>query len=117
MDISNRGIILSENVDIEWLRSLNPQYFNDYIKFVIDVDNNRICVGMEIHRDCEITLGSSLTSIYGGNLYFDGHIVYESTLNIPHNISQKGFRGNPRIIVDPETTEMLDVILKSWINL
>jgi len=117
MEISSRGIILTDNVNIDWLKALTPQYFSDYIKFVIDVETTRVCVGMEIHRDCEVSFDTNLDNLYGGNLYFDGHIIYESTLNVSKNKEKKGFRGNPRIITDEKDIEMLNAILFSWIEL
>lgn len=117
MNINDRGIILTDNVDIDWLKKLEPQFFPDYIKFVINPESNRVCVGMEVHRDCEVNMGN-IDDLYGGNIFFENsEVIYESTLNISHNKSIRKFRGNPRIINDEETVQMLDAILKSWINL
>ena len=33
MKIDPRGVLLTEKVDVEWLKKLTPQYFKDFIKF------------------------------------------------------------------------------------
>ena len=31
-----RGIILTDNVDLDWINSLTPRFHSDYVKFVVD---------------------------------------------------------------------------------
>ena len=42
-----RGIILTDNVDLDWLNSLSPRFHSDYVKFVVDTATNRVVIGME----------------------------------------------------------------------
>lgn len=68
--------------------------------------------------------------IDGGNIYFDGSIIYTSTLNIAKNLEywekkhpagllkkKIPFQGNPRIITDDELIEIIDATLFSWIEM
>lgn len=119
-NIPMQGIVLTDNVNMEWIKSLEPQYNPGFCKFVINIDSNRIAVGMDYHRDAETLLSNTgIEPLYGGNLFFDGTVVYESTLNQDRNVKSKWFKkhpGNPRIITDPEVVEMLNSRLHSWID-
>ncbi len=108
---------MTDNVDLDWLRSITPRIHPDYCKFTINKATNKVCVGMDIHRDCEVNMGDE-SELLGGNIYFDdGHIVYESTLNIPRNLKSRNFRGNPRIVTDPDIIAEIDSVLKARVEL
>lgn len=112
----HRGILLTDNVDLEWLKQIEPRYFPDYVKFTIDKNTNKICVGMEVHKDCELCDAGKTDGIYGGNIYFDdGHIVYSSTLNVDKNLKNGQRPENMRIIEDEPTIEVIDSVLKAWV--
>ena len=57
-----RGIILTDNVDLNWVNSLTPRYHKEYVKFVVDVANNKVVIGMDVHADAEILLGTDSSS-------------------------------------------------------
>ena len=119
---SDRGIILTDNVNLEWLRELTPMFHPNFVKFVINKENNKVAVGMNVHKDAQILLGAnSEENIYGGNIFLkDGSIVYESTLNVDKNIKSKWFKkhpGNPRIITDPELIAEINSVLLAWVEL
>lgn len=130
MIVPRQGIILTDTVDLAWLKSLEPQFYEDFIKFVVDTNTTRVCVGMDIHRDCAVLDGINVIdpdnsdNLYGGNIFFeDGHIEYSSPLNVSKNIKnhsegvlRKKFRGNPRIISDKDDIEMINNLLKPWIK-
>ena len=118
-----RGIVLTDNVDLDFLKAIKPRYNEDFCKFTIHKAQNRVCVGMDIHAQCDLNNGEE-AEIYGGNIFFeDGHIEYESTLNIYHNIRSKFYKThrkeypNPRIILDPELIEEINACLLAWISL
>lgn len=130
------GVLLTDNVDMEWLKNLTPRYHPDMCKFVINTETTRVAVGMDVHADAEMLLenGKGAADLLGGNIFFeDGHIEYESTLNIPLNLDLKkrgkprGFAklfrrkedssANPRVITDKDTIEQMNAILFSWIKL
>ena len=88
-----RGIILTDNVDLDWLNSLTPRFHSDYVKFVVDTKTNRVVVGMDVHADAQALLGAEENTLYGGNIYKDGTIVYSSTLNVDKSLSAEKKTG------------------------
>ena len=114
-----RGILLTDVVDMDWLRSVLPRFYNDYIKFVVDFDARQLYVGMDFHADCvpgDIGPEERNRRFRGGNLYFsDGSVVYESTLNVAGNVALGGTYDDIRIVEDAETIARIDAILHSWV--
>ena len=45
-----RGMILTDNVDLHFLASIEPRYSEDFCKFVIHKAQNKVCVGAENTR-------------------------------------------------------------------
>ena len=127
MNIDRNGLLLTEKVDMDFLKNLTPQFFKEdnYIKFVIDATNNNVVVGMEIHSDCldllasnrDYSLNFNDSDIWGGNLYYDGTIVWTSTLNNSKNIKLREWGSSPREITNLEVISRLTDILKSKIDL
>lgn len=114
-----KGILLTDTVDMDWLCSVTPRFYNDYIKFVVDFEANQLYVGMDFHADCvpgNITAEERNRRFRGGNLYFsDGHVVYESTLNIAGNVALGGTYDDIRIVVDAATIARIDAVLQKWV--
>lgn len=125
MEIDRNGLLLTERVDIDFLKNLTPQFFfeESYIKFVIDGTNNNVVVGMEIHRDCldilaqnrEYSLNFDESDVWGGNLYFDGTIKWTSSLNNVKNIKLREWGSSPREISNEDVINRLTDILKEKI--
>lgn len=127
-----RGVILTDNVDLNWVNSLTPRYHKEYVKFVVDTKNNKVVIGMDVHADAEMILDAPKEYLYGGNIYSDGHIVYQSTLNVDKNLKikkekKKGLFGlfskkenatdNMRIITDKDTIDYINATLLAWVKL
>ena len=114
------GILLTDNVDLSWVQSVTPQYHKQFCKFIVDTKANKVVLGMDVHADGTHYTGyENIDYIYGGNIFFnDGHIVYESTLNIDKNLNSKNPNfDDPRIIIDSELIEMINATLLSWVKL
>ena len=125
MDIDSRGILLTKQVDLDWLKQQEPQFFQEYIKFIIDINSREVCVGMKVHRDgCSMLSNPRATkveyidnSVYGGNLFYEASsVVWESGLNMRYNIKNKTLGKNPRILVDDKFIEELEGILRMWVE-
>lgn len=115
-EVDSRGVMLTDNVDMEWLKTVTPRYYDEYIKFVVNVDTNRVHIGMDIHADC-VGPGEDPAPYYGGNIFFeDGHIEYESTLNIQKNMELGDFAGNPRVIRNADMIERMNAVLFAWVS-
>ena len=124
-----RGIILTDNVDLDWLNSLTPRFHSDYVKFVVDTKTNRVVVGMDVHADAQALLGAEENTLYGGNIYKDGTIVYSSTLNVDKSLSAKKKTGlfqrlfhseksdNPRIVTNKDLIDEINAVLFAWVKL
>lgn len=123
------GVVLTDNVNLQWLNKLTPRYHDNFVKFVVNTETNKVAVGMDIHADAKRILGNDDTVLYGGNIYTDGHIEYQSTLNVEkvlslqknQSILRKLFRKNnkefnPRIITDREMIDNINAVLKAWIK-
>lgn len=116
-EVGKLGIILDDNVDMGWLKSLIPRHFEDYVKFVVNPKTNQICVGMQVHRNCDPAMGGE-EELLGGNIFFaDSHIEYESTLNVQRNLAAGVWGETPRVIVDDNLIQQVDNVLKAWVIL
>lgn len=110
-----RGIILNNNVGLEDLKAFKPRFFPDFIKFVINPKLNKVNIGMAVHAACLPEMGDK-EDLIGGNIFFDdGHVVWESTLNI--NKGKDHDPNNRRIVIDKESIEQFNLILNAWVNL
>lgn len=115
-DIPRYGVLLTDNVDAEWLRSCTPRYFDDYIKFTIDPINNQIVVGMQVHRNGRALLQSEEKDLLGGNIFFDNlHIEYESGINELINEEVGTDSDDIRIVTNKDVIERIDNVLKAWV--
>lgn len=111
-------MILAKKTELAELQRIEPQYFDEMVKIVIDSKRRLIATNMEMHSDLALELyddGSDETDLYGANIYFDdGSIEWSSTINIKQNRRiQNGTFG--RIITDEETISMLTDIINEWI--
>ena len=98
---------------------MQPQFFDDMVKIVIDERRKILAVNMEMHSDLGMELyddGSDENDLYGANIYYDDHrIEWSSTLNIKQNRKiQNGTYG--RIITDEDTILRLTDIVNMWIG-
>jgi hypothetical protein len=121
MRIDPRGILLTEKVSIAWLKNLQPQYFKDFIKFDILPEEDKVFFGMQIHSHTNGLLGGSQKTremLYGGNLFYEPiKVVWESGLNLYHNNKLGATHSDLRLIEDKSTVQMLDAILRRWVEL
>jgi len=90
MDSDSPGIvILRERISQAELSRLVKRYFEDMVKFVVDVRRNVIAVGGELHADAEQVLledGSRQEDLWGANYYpgagTGGCIEFTALINI-----------------------------------
>lgn len=111
-------MILRRRVSLEEIKEMQPQYFEDMVKIVIDGKKELVAVNMEMHSDLGIELyddGSNEDDLYGANImYADHSIEWSSTLNVKQNRRiQNGTIG--RVITDEKTILWLTDIVNKWI--
>jgi hypothetical protein len=122
MIVDNRGIVLTGEVNLDFLKDFEPKHFAEYIKFVVDLETQEVAVGMQLHASN--LLSGNKEYHRGGNIFFeDGHIEYESTLNqkinleLRKNKDHKDYRVNPRIITDEGVIRTINSVLFELVKL
>ena len=107
------GVVrLTERIDPAELRRLVSAFFDDMVKYVVDVERQAIAVGGEMHVDGEQLLldtGSRQADLWGAN-YYPGRgredcIEYTSLINIRPAAGNRGME-----LVDPALRERLRAI-------
>ena len=103
------GIVVVSGGRIEpnELRRLVDLYFEDMVKYVVDVERGVAAVGGELHADAEQELladGSQQEHLWGANYYpgrgRDGCIEYTALINI-----RPAHNNRSMLIEDPELRE------------
>lgn len=89
MDVPDIVVLTSEPIAPDVLRELVSRFFEDMVKYVVDVEREVAAVGGELHADAEAVLlsgGSRQEDLWGANYYpgmgVDECIEYTSLINI-----------------------------------
>jgi hypothetical protein len=82
-------VLVTERIDSDTLRTLLDRFFEDMVKYVVDVERGVAAVGGELHADAEARLiesGSRQQDLWGANYYPglgpDACIEFTSLINI-----------------------------------
>lgn len=97
-------IVVTARIDPQELARLTSAFFEDMVKYVVDIERGVVAVGGELHADAEEVLlagGSLQADLWGANYYpgrgVDGCIEYTSLINI------RPAQGNRSMVVqDPD---------------
>jgi hypothetical protein len=103
---------LTQRIDPAELRRLVSAYFDDMVKYVVDLEQQLIAIGGEMHADAEQVLldtGSHQADLWGAN-YYPGRgredcIEYTALINIRPATGNRGME-----LLDPALREKLRVI-------
>jgi len=94
-------IVVSNRIDPKEVARLTSTFFEDMVKYVVDIERGVAAVGGELHADAEEILlagGSRQTDLWGANYYpgrgVDGCIEYTSLINI------RPAQGNRSMLVE-----------------
>lgn len=109
--------IITSPISAEHLFEIAPEFYDDMVKAVVDVDKNILAISAEFHADLEQQLiqeGSEQESLWGINLYpgveGEDFIEFDSIINISPR------RGNrSRDVENPAIRERIRNIVKSLI--
>ena len=100
-------LVVRERIDTASLRALVAGYFEDMLKYVVDVEREVAAVGGEMHADAEELLledGSSQGDLWGAN-YYPGR-GREDCIEFTALINIRPSQGNRAMLIeDPETRE------------
>jgi hypothetical protein len=101
-------VVITRRIDREDLARLVDLFFEDMVKYVVDIKRRVAAVGGELHADAEELLlhdGSSQSDLWGANYYpgrgADECIEYTSLINI------RPSQDNRSMEVEDETTRDL----------
>lgn len=93
-------LVLTGPIAADDLKVLVARFFEDMVKYVVDVDRGVAAVGGELHADAEALLledGSRQEHLWGANYYPgrgpEGCIEYTSLINI------RPSAGNPSMVI------------------
>jgi hypothetical protein len=82
-------VVLDRRIEPGLLRVLVAHWFQDMVKYVVDVERACIAIGGELHADAEQVLldaGSRQSDLWGANYYpgrgRDGCVEFTSLINI-----------------------------------
>lgn len=108
-------VILKQKITSEEFEQAREVY-NDYMKTVIDVENNLLAVGGEYHIDCEEVLvqnGSKPENLYGGGYRVStGEIEYMAMSNYKPALGRTTYE-----IMDPQIREKLKELTERFLVL
>jgi hypothetical protein len=109
--------IISERLTPQELKKIAAERFGDMVKGVVDIENNIMAVGGEMHADeeaCLLENGSRQEDLWGINLYpdesSDRFIEFDSMINIRPS---KGNRS--RDVLDQKVRMKIAEIVKKLI--
>ncbi len=105
-------LIAAEKIEQKVLKALAKKWFEDMIKYVVDVKREIIAIGGELHADAEEILiedGSRQENLWGANFYlwnkYPGRIEYTALINI------RPSQGNPGMeIMNEDIKEKIRII-------
>jgi len=92
-------IIIKDKIEIGKLKEIAKNQFGSLVKAVVDIDNELMAIGGELHADEEVLLsenGSKRENIWGINLYPEKSendwVEFDSMINIKpqYNNSSRG---------------------------
>jgi hypothetical protein len=97
-------VVLATPISPTELARLVSLYYGDMVKYVVDVEEERIALGGHMHVDAERVLlaaGSAPASLWGAK-YFPGRGP-ERCIEFTSQINVRPSRGNPSVeILDPD---------------
>jgi hypothetical protein len=108
-------IILNRKITAQEFEQAREIY-KDYIKTVVDVENNILAVGGEYHIDCEEVLiqqGSKLENLYGGGYRVSTKDVeYMAMSNYKPSLNRTTYE-----VTDPKIREIIYNLTKEYLDL
>jgi hypothetical protein len=110
--------IITESVDLVWLREMAVRRFGDMVKAVVDVEKGIMAVDAELHADEEEALlerGSVQANLWGINLYPD--VVGEDWIEFDSMINLRPSQGNRgRGVDDPKVRQKIVEIVSRLVK-
>lgn len=96
-------VIVREPIDRGVLQELVERFFEDMVKYVVDVEQEIAAVGGELHADAELVLldeGSRQEDLWGAN-YYPGRGPYEC-VEYTSLINIRPAQGNRSMVIEDQ---------------
>ena len=103
MEVPDIVVLSGEPIATEVLRTLVDRFFEDMVKYVVDVERGTVAVGGELHADAEALLletGSRQQDLWGAN-YYPG-LGPERCIEFTSLINIRPSQGNRSMEVEDE---------------
>jgi len=112
--------IVKDSINKKELIDMAKEQFGDLLKAVVDVEQEIMAVGGEMHADDEVLLiereGSKREHVWGINIYpektGDDWIEFDSVINL-----KPSFGNRSRGVDNPETQEKIRKIIEKLVSL
>ncbi len=110
-------LIITEKVDIEAIKKIAHDTFENLVKAVVDIEKGIIALGAELHSDEEAALieqGSEQKNLWGINIYPDAD--EESFIEFDSMINLRPSQGNrTRGVDNPAIRERIIAVVNKLI--
>jgi len=113
--------IVTDSISVEKLKTMSEKMFNQFVKAVIDIDQEIMGVDAELHSDIEQALleqGSQQGHLWGINIYpnkikndTDDWIEFDSMINI-----RPSWGNNSRFVEDALIRKKIINLVKKFIK-
>lgn len=109
--------LLTEQVTAQSLKEFAENWYLDFLKGCVDLENQKVAVGGDYHMEsCELltSMGGSHKNVWGFNIRYldDGSckLEFDSLVNIKPSINKD------RIVQDLETQARIEELVRKYIN-
>lgn len=110
--------VIREKITIEELKNIAKETFGELIKAVVDVEEEIMAIGGELHSDEEallLEMGSKQNNLWGINLYPDlegeDWIEFDSMINL-----RPAFGNRTRVVEDPQIRQKIIYIVNKLVG-
>ncbi|MBU0567149.1 hypothetical protein KJ693_03220 [bacterium] len=110
--------IVKERIELKELKEMVANGFGNFVKAVVDIENEIIAVDAELHSDEEALLlenGSKQQNLWGINLYpeLEGEdfVEFDSMINL-----RPSQRNRSREVQDPQIRQKIKVIVDKLVG-
>ncbi|MFH1562339.1 MAG: DUF5674 family protein [Nitrospirota bacterium] len=110
--------IVKDTIELKELKEMAVNGFGNFVKAVVDIENEIVAVDADLHSDEEALLlenGSKQKNLWGINLYTE--LEGEAFIEFDSMINLRPSQGNrSRGIIDPQIRQKIKVIVDKLVR-
>lgn len=111
--------VIKEPISLSELKAIAEERFGDLVKAVVDVKQEIMAIGGELHADEEVLLidehGSRREDVWGINIYPDadesGFLEFDSMINLKPSLGNRS-----RDVEDPKVREKIRAVVAKLVK-